>query len=59
MDILIPSILMAVVLGIAMKVLDPRQKPGKTCQSCPEFKRCGGGRPRCPRRSENKRESTG
>lgn len=51
MDTLILLLPVAVVLGIAMKLLNPTQKPGKTCQSCPEFKRCGGGRSRCPRRS--------
>ena len=51
MDILLTLLAVAVILGIAMVVLKPQQKPGKKCQTCPEFKRCGGGRPRCPRRS--------
>jgi len=46
-------IVVVVVLTLAAKLINPHQKPGRKCQSCPEFKRCGGGRPRCARRSEN------
>ena len=53
MGTVVMTILLVVVLALAMKFLNPQQKPGKKCQSCPAFKQCGGGRPRCPRRTEN------
>ncbi|MBP3684283.1 MAG: hypothetical protein J6J12_04885 [Oscillospiraceae bacterium] len=50
MDTLWMVVAVVLVLGLGAKFLSPSQKPGKVCQSCPEFKRCGGGKPRCPRR---------
>lgn len=50
MDTLILVIAVIIVMVLGMKLLDLQPKPGKKCQSCPEFKNCGGGRPRCPRR---------
>lgn len=53
MGTVVIAILIVAALGLAMKYLMPQQKPGKTCRSCPEFKSCGGGRPRCIRRSKS------
>ena len=51
MSTVLLAIGLVIILAVVMTVLEPGQKPGKRCQSCPEFKRCGGGKPRCPRRS--------
>lgn len=35
----------------SVKTKDQRQV-GSTCRSCPDYRYCGGGRPRCVRRSK-------
>ena len=32
-----------------------KKPPSGNCRNCPEFGRCGGGRPRCGRRAEIKK----
>jgi len=55
-------ILIAVLVGlVVLAKLLPQQKNtvGSKCKSCPEFPYCGGGRPRCARRSESTVKTTG
>lgn len=51
MGTVVMVIVLVAILALVMKFLYPQQKPGKNCQNCPAFKQCGGGKPRCPRRS--------
>ena len=53
MDTVILVAMVVAVMILGVKFLYPQQKPGKKCQTCPAFKQCGGGKPRCPRRSES------
>ena len=48
-----------VVLILISNLWQNDKKPSGNCKNCPEYRYCGGGRPRCARRSENKKKSTG
>jgi len=48
-----------VVLIVAVNLIpgnkNEKKPPSGNCRNCPEFGRCGGGRPRCGRRAELKK----
>lgn len=54
-NILISIGVLAAVI-ILSKFLQKDKKPSGNCKNCPEYRYCGGGRPRCVRRSERKCE---
>lgn len=48
-------ILIAILaVGFVLSKLSPKEKkePGGNCKICPEYRYCGGGRPRCARRMD-------
>lgn len=59
MHYLLIAIAVMAVLVLVMNLLPGNNKekkpPSGNCRNCPEFKSCGGGRPRCGRRAELKK----
>ena len=59
MDYLLIGIVVLAALVLVMNLLPGNSKekkpPSGNCRNCPEFQRCGGGRPRCGRRAELKK----
>lgn len=59
MNYLLIAIAVMAALVLVMNLLPGNSKEKKTpsgnCRNCPEFKSCGGGRPRCGRRAELKK----
>lgn len=59
MDYLLMAIVVLAALALVMNLLPGNSKekkpPSGNCRNCPEFQRCGGGRPRCGRRAELKK----
>jgi len=48
-------LLLVVILAVLILVTNlfhKEKKPAGRCKTCPEYRYCGGGKPRCPRRSE-------
>lgn len=43
---------LAALIVITNLVSKEKKTPKGNCKSCPEYRYCGGGRPRCARRSE-------
>lgn len=53
MDNILILIVVLAVLIVAVKLFSKEKEvPSGNCRNCPEFRYCGGGRPRCARRSE-------
>jgi hypothetical protein len=56
MDYLLIAAVILVALALGMRLLpsgeNEKKIPSGNCRNCPEFQYCGGGRPRCGRRSE-------
>ena len=59
MNYLLVAGVVLVVLVLLTNLFSDKSKkekiPGGNCRNCPEFRYCGGGRPRCGRRSEIKK----
>lgn len=59
MEYLLTAAVVMAVLILVMNLLPGNGKdkkpPSGNCRNCPEFQRCGGGRPRCGRRAEIKK----
>lgn len=59
MEYLLTAAVVMAVLILVMNLLPSNGKdkkpPSGNCRNCPEFQRCGGGRPRCGRRAEIKK----
>lgn len=51
MDIFVIFMVVLVVLIVGVKLLGSKKPVGGKCKTCPEYPYCGGGRPRCTRRS--------
>lgn len=41
-----------VALIVVTNLFQKEKKPSGYCKTCPEYRYCGGGKPRCARRSE-------
>ena len=50
------AVLVGLILVMNLIPTNSQKKPPSgNCRNCPEFKICGGGRPRCGRRAELKK----
>lgn len=50
----IAAVILAAFLAGAKFFSKNDKKPSGNCRNCPEYRYCGGGRPRCARRNEMK-----
>lgn len=53
-QLVIAAVILAVFLAGAKFFSKKDKTPSGNCRNCPEYRYCGGGKPRCPRRSERK-----
>lgn len=53
-NIILLIVILAVLILLTNLFSGEKKQPGGNCRNCPEFQYCGGGRPRCARRSERK-----
>ena len=59
MNYLLTAVVVLAALILLTNLFSDKSKekkvPSGNCRNCPEFQYCGGGRPRCGRRSEIKK----
>lgn len=53
MDMILIFVVVLLILIVAVSLSGKEKKVGSTCKNCPEYRYCGGGRPRCARRSKS------
>lgn len=49
---LLTLVVVLAVLIVAGNCFQKEKKPSGKCKTCPEYRYCGGGKPRCARRNE-------